>query len=314
MADVVLVALAGVVVLQYVLGLFAYVDANRRKLDDPGVYFYGITIPVAGFFVLGAYLARREELPTRDLTPPTATETAGEAVWTIENRGLRRLPRRLAYTIQDGSTLWRVAVTAPPLLAVLAALVDSRVAIPLFAFCGVFWLTYLNTARTFTNTTTRLDPEDGTITLTWRGGDHPLSPSGAEQEIELSDVQRAEFRRVGSQPLVKLGYEKRFSTNLRTLLVSADQLAVLRQMLSAHEIPVRDRIQDGTNRNAVRRRYTEGLISLVAVPFGAGLVWPQFFFTQPVLLLAGFTVLWLVVKCFAGVFGQVKSLLGAFSN
>jgi|GEM_PF-2917311 len=314
MAERVLVVLAGAVALQFVLGILVYVDANRRELDNSGAYWYGASIPVVGYVVLAAYLSHREELPTRDLSPPAATETAGEAVWTIENRGLRRLPRRLAYTIQDGSTLWRAAVTVPPPLAVLAALVDSRVAIALFAFCGVFWLTYLNTARTFTNTTTRLDPADGTITLAWRGGDHPLSPGGDEQEIELSDVQRAEFRRVGSQPLVKLGYERRFSVNLRTLLVSADHLDDLRQMLSAHEIPVRDRIRDGTSRNVVRRRYAEGLLSLVVVPLGAGLVWPQFFFTRPVLLLAGFTVLWLGVKCFAGVFGRVKSLLGAFSS
>lgn len=96
MADTVLLALAGAVVLQFVLGMFAYVDANRRELADPGVYFYGITIPIVGFVVLAAYLARREELPTLDLSPPTATETADEAVWTVEVRGLRRLPRRLA--------------------------------------------------------------------------------------------------------------------------------------------------------------------------------------------------------------------------
>jgi hypothetical protein len=314
MADMIFIALAGVVILQFVLGIFAHMDANRRKLDHPVLYFYGISIPLVGFLVLAAYLSRREELPTWNLSPPSATETADDAVWTIENRGLRRLPRRLAYTIQDGNTLWRVAVAGPPILLVLSALVDSRIAIVLFAFCGLFWLTYLSTAHAFTNTTTRLDPTNGTIQVTWRGGDHPLSSSGSEQEIDLTDVQRVELRCVGTQPMVKFQYENPFSINLGTLLVSPDQLDILRDMLTPHEILVSDRIQEGTSRNVVWRRNTEGLISLVVIPFGAGVVWPQFFFTGPVLPLVVFTILWLVVKCFASIFGRIKSLFGVFSN
>jgi len=312
MAETIPLAIAGVGLLQFVLGIVAYVDANRRELDYPVAYFYGISIPLVGFFVLAAYLSRREELPTRDLAPPTVTETAGDAVWTIENRGLRRLPRRLAYAIQDGQTLWRVAVTGPPILLVLAALVDARIAIALSGFCCLFWLTYLGTANAFTDTTIRLDRADGTIEVTWRGGDHPLSPSGSEQEIDLAGVQRVELRRVGAQPLAILRYETRFSVSPRSILVPRDQLAILRGMLSSHDIPIRDRIEEGTSSTVVRRRNTEGLLSLVVLPLGVGIVWPQFFFIGPVVALVFFTVLWLVVKWSVGMFDRIESSLTAF--
>mgnify|MGYP006285183999 FL=1 len=68
--------------------------------------------------VLATYLSFREELPVRDLSSSVATESVGEATWLIENRGLRRLPRRLSYTIQDGHTLWQVVVAGPPILLI----------------------------------------------------------------------------------------------------------------------------------------------------------------------------------------------------
>lgn len=314
MADTIPLGIAGVVLLQFVLGGFVYMDANRRELDYSGLYFYGVSIPLVGFLILAAYLSRRKELPTRDFAPPTTTETAGEAVWTIENRGLRRLPRRLVYTIQDGQTLWQVAVTGSPILLILAVLVDARIAIVLSWFCCLFWLTYLGTANAFTDTTIRLDIADGTIEVTWRGGDHPLSPSGSEQEIDLAGVQRVELRRVGTQPLAILRYETRFSVSPRSVLVPTSQLDVLREMLSSHDIPIRDRIEEGTSRTVVRRRNAEGLLSLVGIPFGAGFVWPQFFFAGPIVPLAFFIALWLVVKWSIGIFDRIRSLLTAFSD
>lgn len=314
MADTIPLGIAGVGVFQFILGILIYMDANRRELDYPILYFYGVSIPLVGFLILVAYLSRREELPTRDLSLPSATETAGEAVWTIENRGIRQLLRRLAYIIQDGDTLWRVAVAGPPILLILTVFVDSRVAMVLFLFCCLFWLTYLGTVRAFTNTTIRLDPTDSTIEVTWRGGDHPLSPSGGEQEIDLTDAQRAEFRCVGAQPLIKFQYERRFSSNLRTLLVPSDQLDVLRDTLTAHEIPFRDRIQDGTSRTVVWRRNIEGLISLVVIPLGAAFVWPQFFFIGPVVFFGFFAVLWFVVKWFASIYSYINTLFGASAD
>ncbi|EMA44000.1 hypothetical protein [Halococcus saccharolyticus] len=314
MADTILLGIAGVVIFQFILGLFIYMDANRRELDHSGMYFYGVSIPIVGFLILAAYLSRREELPTQDFAPPTATETATDGVWTIENRGLRRLPRRLVYTIQDGQTLWRVAVTGPPILLTLSALVDARIATALSGFCCLFWLTYLGTANAFTDTTIRLDPADGTIQMTWRGGDHPLSPSGSEQEVDLAGVQRVELRRVGTQPLAILRYEARFSVKPRAVLVPASQLDVLRELFASHDIPIRDRIEEGTSKAVVRRRNAEGLISLVIIPFGAGVVWPQFFFIGPVVALAFFIALWLVVKWSVGMFDRIRSLLTAFSD
>lgn len=310
MADAILLLLAGTVVFQFVVGLFAYVDANRRSLEHPELYFYGISMPLVGFLVLAVYLSRRNELPTQDLSAPDSAGAVDDAVWTVETRGLRRLPRRLAYSIQGESTLWRVAVAVPPALLVLAVLVDPRISIALLAFCGVFWLTYLGTARAFTDTTAHLDSTTSTIRVTVRGGNHPLSSSGSEHEIELADVQRADLRRVGSQVLATFAYENSFSTTPRSLLVPSGNVPILRTTLSEHEVPVRDRIQDGTSARVVRRRYVEGLLSLLLVPFAAGILWPQYLATQPVPLLAFFVVLWLGVKVLADLFGYVRSLLG----
>lgn len=310
MADTILLLIAGTVIFQFVVGLYAYVDANRRSLEYPELYFYGISMPLVGFLVLGVYLTRREELPTQDLSAPESTEAADDAVWTVETRGLRRLPRRLAYSIHGGRTLWRVAVAVPPILLLLAVLVDPRVTIVLVAFCGVFWLTYLGTASAFTYTTVDLDPTTGTIQVTSRGGNHPLSTSGSEHEVDLADVQRADLRRVGSQVLATFAFENSFSTTPRSLLVPPENVAVLRSTLSEHDVPVRDRIRDGASGRVVRRRYVEGLFSLLLVPLAGGILWPQSLTTQPVPLLVFFVVLWLGVKLVAELAGYVRSLLG----
>lgn len=310
MADQLVLLLSSAVLLQFVLALFTFWDANRRDLEHSPAYFYGVTIPLLGVLVFAVYLARRDELPTADLSPPTASETTDEFVWTVEHRGLRRLPQRLSYTIQDGKTLWHVAVAVPPLLLVLAALVDARITLVLIGFCGLFWLTYLGSSRAFTNTTIRLDPADGSINVQIHGGDHPFSPSGSEHEIELDDVERAEFRRVGAWVVVKLAYEFSMSVDPRTLLVPPDRVPAVRNALARHEIPVRDRLGDGTGRSAVWLRYVGTTFSLVLVPMIAGLRWPEYAFANPIPVLILFTVLWLVAKFFSGVVSSLNTLLG----
>lgn len=309
MADQLLLLLASAVLVQFVLGLFTFWDANRRGLEHPQAYFYGVTIPLLGVVVFAVYLARRDGLPTADLSPPSDSETADHVVWTVENRGLRRLPRRLSYTIQDGKTLWHVAVAVPPILLLLAALVDARITFVLIAFCGTFWLTYLGSSRAFTNTTIQLDPADGSLHVQIRGGDHPLSPSGSEHEIDLADVQRAELRRVGAWVVIKFAYEFSLSVEPRTLLVPPDRVPVVRSALARHEIPIRDRLGDGTGRSAIWQRYVGTTLSLVLVPSIAAFRWPEYAAAQPVPLLVLFTVLWLVAKFLSGVVSRLNTLL-----
>jgi hypothetical protein len=42
-----------------------YVDARRRRLEHPEVYWLGILVPAAGFVVILYYLSERKDLPTK---------------------------------------------------------------------------------------------------------------------------------------------------------------------------------------------------------------------------------------------------------
>ncbi len=285
-----------VLIVQLILAVGVLIDANRRELTHPLGYAYGVSVPLAGYLVFAAYLTRRRELPPNAAHPQTHSEPESEFVWTIENRGLRRLPWRLAYAIQDGTTLWRVAKTTPLLLLVCTILVDPRIANFLILFCLLFWLTYLTTARLFIDTTVRLQPSDDTIQVTGRGSDHPLSPGRYDHEIDLSELTRVELRRVGTQPLAILRYTKRFSNSPRSLVVPDEQLAELRHLLDANDVPIHDRIRDGSSRGAVQRRCTEGVVSLLVLPLATGVVWPQHSLSGPVVAFSLFCLLWLAVK------------------
>ncbi|WP_330631551.1 hypothetical protein [Halocatena halophila] len=285
-----------VLIVQLILAVGVLMDANRRQLTHPLGYAYGVSVPLAGYLVFAAYLTRRTELPANAAHSQTHSEPKSEFVWTIENRGLRRLPWRLAYAIQDGTTLWRVAKTTPLLLFICTILVDPRIAKALLLFCLLFWLTYLTTARLFIDTTVRLQPADDTIQVIGRGSDHPLSPGGYDHEIDLSDLTRVELRRVGTQPLAIFRYTKRFSNSPRSLVVPNEQLAQLRHLLDANDVPIHDRMRDDSSRGAVQRRCAEGFFSLLILPLATVMLWPQHILSGPVVAFSLFCLLWLAVK------------------
>lgn len=296
MVEPVLVVAAGVVLFQFLLGIVVHIDANRRDLEHLGLYFYGVSIPLVGLLIAGVYLSRREELPMQDLSVPTAAETDGAVTWSVEHRGLRRLPLRLACAIQYGQTFWRVGVVSPPVLLVLAVLVHPAIAVALSVVCLVYWFTYLGSAGTFTDTTIRLAPDNQQIEITTRGGDHPLSQGGSEQEIDLTAVQQATLHQVGEQPLVKFQYENSLSVSPSIIPVAPAHVEHVRQILAAREIPLRDHVRDGTTSSLARRRVAGTTFSLVAIPLVAGPRWPEYFLAGPMIPFLFFVFLWLVLK------------------
>lgn len=296
MVEWVLVAAAGVVFFQFLLGIFVHVDANRRDLEHLGLYFYGVSVPLVGLLIAGVYFSRRGELPTQDLSVPTATETDGAVTWTVEHRGLRRLPLRLACAIQYGQTFWRVGVVAPPVLLALTVLVHPAIALALSGVCLLYWFTYLGIAGSFTDTTIQLSPDDQTIETTTRGGDHPLSPGGSKQEIDLTEVQQAALQQVGGQPLVKFRYENSLSVSPAMIPVSPVHVEDIRQTLAEQEIPLHNYVRGGTTSSVIRRRIAATTFSLVAIPLVAGPRWPEYFLAGPMIPFMFVLLLWLVLK------------------
>lgn len=299
MTEWVLVGAASVVFFHILLGVFVHVDANRRNLEDLGLYFYGVSMPLVGLLIAGVYFSQRDELPTQDLSVPTAAETDGAVTWTVEHRGFRRLPLRLACVIQYGQTLWRVGVVALLFLLALAVVVHPAIALAAAAVWQVCFFSYLNWSSLFTDTTTRLAPDDQTIEITTRGGDHPLAFGGGQNEIDLTEVTQADLIRVGDQPLVKFQYEHPFSVGPPMIPASLAHTEDIRQTLATHEIPLHDRVRDGTNSSIVRRRIIVAGCSLVAVPLVAAPRWTEYFMAGPMIPFLFFVVLWLVLKPFA---------------
>lgn len=293
-----LVGAAGVVLFQILLGMYVHVDANRRNLDQLGLYFYGVSMPLVGLLIAVAYFARRDQLPTQDLSVPTAAEPDGTVTWTVEHRGLRRLPFRLACVIQSGQTFWRVGVVVPLLLLVLAVLVHPAITLAAAMVWQLYFFFYLNGASTFTDTTVRLAPDERTIETTTRGGDHLLSFGGGQHEIDLTDVEQAALTRVGDQPLVTFRYERPLSNNPLMVPASPAHVEDLRQTFAELGIPLRDHLRDGTNSSLVRRRIAATACSFVIVALVAGSRWPEYFFAGPILPFVFFALLWLVLKPF----------------
>jgi hypothetical protein len=299
MTEWVLVGAAGVVFFQILLGIFVHIDANRRDLDYLGLYFYGVSMPLVGLLIAGAYFSQRDELPTQDLSVPTAAEADGAVTWTVEHRGLRRLPLRLACVIQYGQTLWRVGVVTLLFLFALAVAVHPVIAIAVSTVWQLYFFFSLNGANLFTDTTIRLVPNDRRIEITTRGGDHPLSFGGGQSEIDLTEVQQAVLIRVADQPLVKFQYEHPFSVSPPMIPASTAHVEDIRQTLAAQEIPLHDRVRDGTNSRIVRRRIIVAVCSLVAVPLVAAPWWTEYFMAGPIVPFLFFVFLWVVLKPFA---------------
>jgi hypothetical protein len=295
----ILVVAGGVELVQFLVAVAIHADTTRRQLDTPAVYVFGALLPLVGLVVAGAYFFRREQLPKQESTVPNATGTDGELTWTIEHRGLRRLPLRLGCAIQSGRRFWLVGVVAPPVFLALTVLLHPIVAIFLSMVCLAYWFTYLQGASLFTDTTVRLRPADQRIDITTRGGEHPLSTGGSEETIDLIEVERAALRQVGGQPLLKLQYENPLSVNPLLAPVAPAHVEDIRQTLAAQEIPLRDHVRDGTNDGLVRRRSLLTVCSLVAAPLFAGLRWPDTFVASPHLFFAGFVICWILLKPFA---------------
>lgn len=299
MLERILLAAAGLELLQFLLALIVHVNATRRNLAVPVVYVYGVLLPLVGLLIAGVYFSRREQLPTQEPAVGTAAETDGAVTWTVEHRGLRRLPLRLACAVQTGRAFWLVGVVAPPILLALTVLVHPFLAIFLSTVCMAYWFTYLQGASLFTDTTVRLAPEDQRIEITTRGGEHPLSTGGSETEIDLTEVQQAALRQISSQPLVKFQYENSFSVSPLMVPVLPVHVEDVRQTLAAQDVPLRDHPRDGTNSSIVRRRLVLTVCSLVAVPLVAGVRWSEEFVTSPIALFVGFSLLWVILKPFA---------------
>jgi hypothetical protein len=66
MPDAVPALLVGVLLAQLPIALWVAVDARRRNLRTPEMYWLGIVVPAAGFVVILYYFSARERLPTRD--------------------------------------------------------------------------------------------------------------------------------------------------------------------------------------------------------------------------------------------------------
>lgn len=299
MLERILVVAAVLELVQFLSGIFIHADATRRQLERPVTYVYGALFPLVGLLVAGVYLSRRDEFPTHEPAVPTTAETGDTVTWTVEHRGLRRLPLRLVCAIQYGRRVWLVGAVAPPVLLALTVLVHPVVAIFLSTVCTAYWFTYLQETSMFTNTTVRLAPADQRIEITTRGGDHPLSNGGSEEVIDLTEVKQAALRQVDGQPLVKFRYDNPLSVSPLMIPVSPTHVDDVRRSLAAREIPLRDRVRDGTNEGAVRRRILVTACSLGIVPLVAGVRWSQQFVTSPIALFVGFSILWLVLKPFA---------------
>ncbi|WP_411963137.1 hypothetical protein [Haloferax sp. YSMS24] len=58
--------LVGVLFVQLPLALVMYLDAKRLNLKNPQKYWFGVTVPAAGFVVILYYFSARKDLPKKD--------------------------------------------------------------------------------------------------------------------------------------------------------------------------------------------------------------------------------------------------------
>ncbi|WP_416839404.1 hypothetical protein [Haloferax sp. DFSO52] len=66
MAELVAFALVGVLLVQFPIALFMYFDAKRLNLENPQKYWFGVTVPAAGFVVILYYFSARKDLPRKE--------------------------------------------------------------------------------------------------------------------------------------------------------------------------------------------------------------------------------------------------------
>jgi len=69
MPDAVPALFVGALLAQLPIAVLVALDARRRNLRNPEMYWLGIVVPAAGFVVILYYVSARDSLPTQEPDP-----------------------------------------------------------------------------------------------------------------------------------------------------------------------------------------------------------------------------------------------------
>lgn len=278
-------------VTQAVLTLFCFLDAARHKRQGVGPYLIGMVLLPGISIVVGlVYLSRRDEFPQRvvstpeipHVTPGTGSEvqTSGEKIlWNNQVRGWTTLPRRLSYALARKEDIWVMVIIGSLPLVVAVVSSEPGIALASIAIISFPWLNYLSDARKFTDTTVELDTENGTVGVSFHGGESPLIPrygflTGTAEDIEPGLLETVEIVRVGKQHIAWFEYDDDTSLSPPDMLpLPSEEVARFRNTLERYGVSVQDRTTDDTKGRYIRWRMYAATATLFLIPLCAVFLW-----------------------------------------
>lgn len=212
-------------------------------------------------------------------------EKATVTMWTMQARGLRRLPHRLVFNIADFSrSLWWSTVTVVPVVLLAVGVFGGDKLIYFYTmFCaGMMFVISLSSER-FVNMTIELDQDAGELAATYYMGDPTIWTNDHEVTVSFEDVEAARFMSLAGHTMVRLYHKKSFAEGT-AFLVPPNKKYQFRDSLQRHNVSIHGESgADATGWVWVRCVVTALLLGVI--PVSAVFIWPIYYSWAVLLVL-----------------------------
>lgn len=221
-------------------------------------------------------ISTTQNIPERQMSTQIedSDETATVTTWTMQVRGLRRLPHRLVYNIADFSRLfwWSTAVVIPAVLLAVGEFGGGGLIYFYTMYCAVMMMVVSQSSERFVNTTIELDQDTGTLAVTYHMSDPTIFANGHEVTVSFDDVEAARFLSLAGHTMVRLYYGKSFAEGT-AFLVPPDREYQFRDSLQRHNVSIRG--ESGADATGwVWGRCVVTALLLGAIPVSGVFIWP----------------------------------------
>lgn len=120
-------------------------------------------------------------------------QAATVTTWTMQVRGIRKLPQRLLFNIADFSRLlwWSTVAVVPAVLLTTAVFVGDFFIYVYSMYSAVMMMGVSQASERFINTTVKFDQDVGELVATYRLGKPNLGRNEREVTVSFEDVEVA---------------------------------------------------------------------------------------------------------------------------